>query len=164
MALRILVADSLDKDGVEMLKRDAEVEVKTGLKGPELAAIIGGFDALVVRSQTQVTADVIKAGKRLQVIGRAGVGVDNIDVDAATRQGIAVVNAPQGNILAAAEHTIALLLALARNVPQANASLKAGEWKRNNYVGVQLRGKTVGVVGLGKVGSEGAQRLRSFQM
>ncbi len=163
MAFRILVSDAIDKDGVELLKNEATVDVKTGLKPEDLISIIGDYEGLIVRSQTKVTAEIIEAGHKLQVIGRAGVGVDNIDLEAATRNGIAVVNAPVGNTIAAAEHTVALLLALARNVPQANASLKAGQWKRSAFTGVEVRGKTIGIIGLGKVGSEVAGRLRNFQ-
>src|SRR3989338_9077834 len=133
--MKILVADSVDAEGVAILKSFADVDIKTGLKPDELTGIIGEYEALVVRSQTQVTADVIKAGKKLQVIGRAGVGVDNINVDEATKQGIVVVNAPTGNTISAAEHSIALMLALARHIPQAKASLKSGQWRRNDFIG-----------------------------
>src|SRR5207302_9991742 len=124
---RILVADQLAEDGLARLREVGEVELRTGLGEAELVELVAGFDALVVRSQTRVTESVLEAGKRLRVVGRAGVGVDNIDVPAATRKGILVVNAPRGNIVAAAEHTIALLFALARSVPQADASVKRGE-------------------------------------
>src|SRR5207244_6885569 len=124
----------------------------------------GEFDGLVVRSETKVTARVLEAGRRLRVVGRAGVGVDNIDVPAATRLGVLVVNAPRGNIIAAAEHAIALLLALARNIPQADASVKRGEWQRSKYTGVEIRGKTLGVVGLGNIGSEVAKRAQGLEM
>jgi len=119
---------------------------------------------LIVRSQTKVGAEVIESGKKLKVIGRAGVGTDNIDVDAATKNGIVVVNAPTGNIIAAAEHTIALMLALARNVPQANSHLKSGKWRREEFVGTEIRNKTLGIIGLGNVGSEVAKRVQSFEM
>jgi D-3-phosphoglycerate dehydrogenase len=134
------------------------VDERRGLDAPALAAAIGAYDALVVRSETRVTAAVIAAGTRLRVVARAGVGVDNIDVDAATRRGIVVVNSPTGNISAAAEHTVALLMALARHIPAAQASLRSGHWDRARYVGVELRGKTLGIVGLGKVGAEVARR------
>ncbi|MDP6771592.1 MAG: phosphoglycerate dehydrogenase, partial [Anaerolineales bacterium] len=142
----------------------AEVDVETGLKPSEVISIIGKYQALIVRSQTDVTDKVINAGKKLSVIGRAGVGVDNIDLETATLRGIAVVNAPVGNIIAAAEHTVGLLLALARNIPQANSSLKSGNWDRGAFTGVELRGKNVGIIGLGKVGSEVARRLSPFQV
>ena len=141
---RILVADPLAEDGLERLRREGEVIVVSKLGEAELVARIHDYDALVVRSETKVTAPILVAGKKLRVVGRAGVGVDNIDVAAATRQGILVVNAPRGNIVAAAEHTIALLLALARWVPQADASIRRGEWTRSKFIGVEIRGKTLG--------------------
>lgn len=161
---KVLVADPIGVAGLDLLRKRAKVNIKTGLSTDELAGIIGEYDVLLVRSETEVTAELIKAGKSLQVIGRAGVGVDNIDVDEATRRGIAVVNAPSGNTLAAAEHTIALMLALARNIPQAHNSLKAGHWERGSYVGVEVRNKTLGCVGLGKVGYEVAQRAQGLGM
>ncbi len=161
---RILVSDPIAQEGVELLNQHAQVDIKPGLAKDELKRILKDYDALVVRSETKVTADVIEAGTKLQVIGRAGVGVDNIDLEAATRHGIAVVNAPTGNTLAAAEHTMALLLAMARHVPQANASLRKGEWKRSSFVGVELRRKVLGIVGLGRVGSEVARRAAAFNM
>ncbi len=162
--MKVLVADPIDKEGIDILSGCAEVVVKTGLKPEELTAMIGDYDALVVRSQTQVTARVIEAGKKLQVIGRAGVGVDNIDVEAATRCGIIVVNAPTGNTISAAEHTIALMLSLARHIPRANAVLKAGAWRRSDFTGIEVRNKTLGVIGLGNVGSEVARRARGLEM
>jgi len=161
---RILVADPLAEDGLERLRRAGEVTVASRLGEAELIERIPDFDALVVRSETRVTAPVIDAGSRLRVVGRAGVGVDNIDVAAATRRGILVVNAPRGNIVAAAEHTIALLFALARWLPQADASVKRGEWTRAKFVGTEIRGKTLGVVGLGNVGSEVAKRAHGLEM
>ncbi len=162
--MKILVADALGEEGINILCSCAEVDVKTGLKAEEIISIIGGYDALIVRSQTQVTARVIEAGKKLQVIGRAGVGVDNIDVDEATQRGILVVNAPTGNTISATEHTIALMLALARHIPQANASLKSGAWRRNEFTGTEVRNKTLGIIGLGNVGSEVAKRARGLEM
>lgn len=161
---RILVADPLAEDGLERLRRVGDVTVATKLGEAELIERIGDFDALVVRSETRVTAPVLEAGRRLRVVGRAGVGVDNIDVPAATRKGIVVVNAPRGNIVAAAEHTIALLFAIARWVPQADASVKRGEWTRSKFVGTEVRGKTLGVIGLGNVGSEVAKRAHGLEM
>ena len=161
---KVLVADPLAIKGVERLKEVASVDVKTGLKPEELIAIVGGYDALLVRSQTQVTVDIIKAGKKLQIIGRAGVGVDNIDLNAATEQGIVVVNAPTGNTISAAEHTMALMLSLARHVPRANSSLKACQWKRSEFMGTELKGKTMGIIGLGNIGAEVAKRCRGFEM
>lgn len=162
--MKVLVADSVDKEGIDILRTATEVDVKTGLKEDELVAIIGDYDALVVRSQTQVTAKVIQAGKKLQVIGRAGVGIDNINVEEATQHGIVVVNAPTGNTTAAAEHAIALMLALARHIPQANMVLKSGTWRRNDFIGTEVRNKTLGIVGLGNVGSEVARRAKGLEM
>jgi D-3-phosphoglycerate dehydrogenase len=161
---KILVADAIAEEGIQVLRSHAQVDIKTKLEPEQLKAIIGDYDALIVRSQTKVRAEVIQSGKKLKVIGRAGVGIDNIDVDAATRNGIVVVNAPTGNIIAAAEHTIALMLALARNVPQANSRLKSGKWQREELVGTEIRNKTLGIIGLGNVGSEVAKRVQAFEM
>ncbi len=161
---RILVADPLAEDGLERLRQAGDVTVVSQLAEAELIRRIPEFDALVVRSETRVTGPVLEAGRRLRVVGRAGVGVDNIDVPAATRKGILVVNAPRGNIVAAAEHTIALLFAAARWVPQADASVKRGEWTRSKFVGTEIRGKTLGVIGLGNVGSEVAKRAHGLEM
>ncbi|MBM3148891.1 MAG: phosphoglycerate dehydrogenase [Chloroflexi bacterium] len=162
--MKVLVADPMAEEGIEVLKRQVEVDVKLKLKPEELKSIIGDYEALIVRSETKATADIIEAGKKLQVIARAGVGLDNIDLEAATRKGIVVVNAPTGNTIAAAEHAIALMMALARHVPQANARLKSGVWQRSEYMGTELRGKTLGVVGLGNVGSAVARRAQAFEM
>ncbi|HEY4026875.1 MAG TPA: phosphoglycerate dehydrogenase [Candidatus Dormibacteraeota bacterium] len=161
---RILVADPLAEDGLTRLREVADVEVRTRQPEGALVEAIGGFDALVVRSETKVTGRVLDAATALRVVGRAGVGVDNIDVATATRRGILVVNAPRGNIIAAAEHAVALLLALARNIPQADASVRRGEWQRSKYTGVEVRGKTLGVVGLGNIGSEVAKRAQGLEM
>ncbi|MEO6397940.1 MAG: NAD(P)-dependent oxidoreductase, partial [Tepidiformaceae bacterium] len=155
---RILIADPIAAEGIEMLRTAGDVDVKTGLPADTLLSIIGSYDALVVRSETKVTRAIIEAAGKLTVIGRAGVGVDNIDIPAATERGVIVVNAPQGNTVAAAEHSIALLMALARHLPQADASMRAGKWDRKTYVGTEIRGKTLGIVGLGKIGSEVARR------
>jgi D-3-phosphoglycerate dehydrogenase len=162
--MRILVADPLAEDGLARLRRAGEVEVRTKMTEAELIAAIPGFDALVVRSETVVTAAVLEAGAALRVVGRAGVGVDNIDVAAATRRGILVVNAPRGNTVAAAEHSMALLLASARWLPQADASVRRGEWTRARFTGVELRGKTLGIIGLGNIGSEVAKRAQGLEM
>ena len=162
--MKVLVADSIGKEGVAILRSSAEVDIKTGLKPDELVAVIGEYEAIVVHSQTQVTADVIRAGKKLRVIGRAGVGVDNIDVKEATRHGVVVVNAPTGNTISAAEHTIALMLALGRHIPQANSVLKSGAWRRNDFIGTEVRNKILGIIGLGNVGSEVARRGRGLEM
>ena len=161
---RILVADTIAEDGLARLRRAGEVTVVSKLQEAELIKRIPDFDALVVRSETRVTEPILEAGRRLRVVGRAGVGVDNIDVPAATRKGILVVNAPRGNIVAAAEHTIALLFAVARWVPQADASVKRGEWTKSKFMGTEIRGKTLGVVGLGNVGSEVAKRAHGLEM
>jgi len=162
--MKILIADSIAEEGIKFLRISAQVDVKTKLSTEQLKEIIGDYDALIVRSQTQVRAEIIELGKKLKVIGRAGVGIDNIDVDTATRQGIVVVNAPTGNTVAAAEHTIALMLAMARNVPQANSQLKSGKWRREGMIGNELRNKVLGIVGLGNVGSEVAKRAQAFEM
>ena len=163
--MRILVAESVAPEGIEALRAGGhEVIVKTGLNPDELRASVADVEALVVRSQVTVDAALIEAGARLQVIGRAGVGVDNVDLDAATRAGITVVNAPTGNTIAAAEHTLALLLALARKVASADASMRRGEWARKQHEGVQLGGRTLGIIGLGKIGMAIAERARGFGM
>jgi len=161
---KVLITDQVSEEGIKNLRKEAQVDVKVGLKPEEIIAIIGDYEALMVRSQTIVDADIIRAGKKLQVIARAGVGIDNVDVEAATRYGVVVVNAPTGNTVSAAEHAIALLLASARNIPQANEILKAGEWRRNDFMGTELRGKTLGIIGLGNVGSEVAKRAQGFEM
>jgi D-3-phosphoglycerate dehydrogenase len=162
--VRILVAESLADEGVALLAAHHEVEVRIGLAPDVLRSIVGDYDALVVRSGVAVDAELIAAGTRLVVIGRAGVGVDNVDLDAATRAGIVVVNAPTGNTIAAAEHTLALLYGIARRIPAADASLRRGEWKRSQFTGVELRGKTLGIVGLGKIGLAIADRARAMEM
>ncbi|MGH7904343.1 MAG: phosphoglycerate dehydrogenase [Candidatus Dormibacteraceae bacterium] len=161
---RILVSDPLAEDGLARLREFGDVEARSKLPHEELVALVPAFDALVVRSETKVTAAVLEAGGRLRVVGRAGVGVDNIDVVEATRRGILVVNAPRGNTIAAAEHSIALLLALARWLPQADASLRRGEWTRSRFIGVEIRGKTLGIVGLGNIGAEVARRAQGMDM
>ncbi|MEN6372650.1 MAG: phosphoglycerate dehydrogenase [Armatimonadota bacterium] len=161
---RILVADKISVEGVNILERTAQVDVKTTLTKEEILASIGKYDALVVRSATQVTSDVIDAACRLRIIGRAGVGVDNIDVPAATKRGIVVVNSPEGNTIAAAELTMAHLLALSRNIPAADQSMKRGEWDRQRYVGVEVYNKLLGILGLGKIGREVAKRALAFGM
>ena len=164
MKPRILVSDNIAKEGVDALRPEADVDVKLKLSPEELEAIIADYDGLVVRSETKVTAKIIEAGKKLQVVGRAGMGVDNIDLDAATRRGIVVVNAPAGNSISTAEHTIALLMALARHIPQACTRLKGGEWRREEFMGTEVRNKTLGIVGLGRVGSEVARMAKGLEM
>ena len=162
--MRVLVTEPLSEAGLDLLRKDFQVDVRVDLAAGGLAEAIGPYDALVVRSQTQVTAGVLAAAENLKVIARAGIGLDNVDVEAATRRGVVVVNAPRSNIVSAAEHTIALLLAQARNIPQANDRLKHGSWERERFRGVELQGKTLGVVGLGRVGVLVAQRAAAFGM
>lgn len=164
--MRILISDPLGKDGVKLLKKQPgyEVDEQPGLSKKELLAIIGKYDALIVRSATKADADVIKQGRKLQVIARAGVGTDNIDIEAASKQGIVVTNTPGANTLAAVEHTFALLLALCRKVPHADAAVKRGEWARSRFMGSQLYGKTIGIIGLGRIGTEVAKRATAFGM
>jgi D-3-phosphoglycerate dehydrogenase len=161
---RVLVSEKIADSGVDLLRERFEVDVALDLSGEELAERIGDYHGLLIRSATQVTADVIERAGRLRVIGRAGIGVDNVDVPAATKRGIIVANAPQSNIVAAAEHTIALMLALARNVPQAHASLTSGKWERSRFGGVEVYEKTLGVLGFGRIGQLVAARAKAFGM
>jgi D-3-phosphoglycerate dehydrogenase len=162
---RVLVTDPLDEAGLQRLRDGGcEVDVHTDLSTEALADVVSEYEALVVRSGTDLTAEVIEAGEHLSVIGRAGVGVDNIDVAAATRAGVLVTNAPSGNTVAVAEHTLGLLLALARNIPGANQSVKAGEWNKTAFLGTELAGRTLGIVGLGRIGREVADRADSLGM
>jgi len=161
---KVLVSDPIAEAGIARLREVAEVDVRLGMSPDELKAIIGQYDALAVRSETKVTADVLEAATALKIIGRAGVGVDNIDVRAATERGIVVVNSPEGNTVAAAELTLAMMLALARKIPQADASLRAGRWDRKRFLGAEMYGKTLGIIGLGKIGGEVARRARAFEM
>src|SRR5579884_2132290 len=163
---RILVADTFAAEGLEVLRARARVDVQRGLSEDALSAALaeGGYDALVVRSESRVTNKVLGATPTLRVVARAGVGVDNIDVDAATRHGVLVLNMPTGNTVTTAEHTISLLCALVRNLPQANAALRAGRWERAPFLGMELAGKTLGIVGLGRVGSEVARRAQGLSL
>ncbi len=162
---KILVTEPLHEAGIKELERDFRVDVKLGMSPAQLAGEIGGYDAVITRSGTAVTPQLLEAGReRLRVVGRAGIGVDNIDINAATARGIAVVNAPNGNVRAAAEHTIALLFALSRNIPQAHNLLHDGVWGKNHFVGCEITGKTLGIIGLGKVGSQVALRARGLGM
>ena len=160
----ILAADGIAGEGIELLKKDFNVEVRDKLSHEELLEIIPNFDGLIVRSASKVTADVLNRAEKLKIIGRAGVGVDNIDVNAATEKGIIVINSPDGNTIAATEHTFAMMLAVSRNIPQANATMHGGGWDRKKFLGVQLSGKTLGVIGLGKIGAGVAKRAQSFYM
>src|SRR6266540_7570100 len=162
--MKVLVAEPIAEGGLDKLRSDATVDVRTDLSRSELLDIIGSYDALIVRSQTQADAELIERGKNLKVIGRAGIGLDNVDLEAATRHGIVVVNAPQSNVLSAAEHAIALMLAQARNIPAADASVRAGRWERERFEGVELHGKTLAILGLGKIGTLVAQRALALGM
>src|ERR1051325_10529052 len=163
--MKIFVADDVSESGLEpLVAAGFAVEKRTRLEGAELREAVGDCEGLVVRSETKVTAELMEAARRLRVVGRAGVGVDNIDVVAATARGIVVMNAPDGNTITTAEHTIALLVALARRVPQANISLKSGKWERKNFVGTELQGKTLGVIGFGRIGRVVAKRANALGM
>ena len=164
--MKILISDNLSSHGVEILRGhpEFEVDVKVGLPPEELKSIIGSYQALIVRSETKVTADILSAADNLKVIGRAGTGVDNIDVPVATKKGIVVMNAAAGNSVTTAEHTISLLMSLARKIPQAHAKLKAGKWDKKSFMGVELAGKTLGVIGLGNIGKIVASRAIGLTM
>jgi len=161
---RILIAEPLAEAGVELLRAHHEVDARDATTREELLAAVGDVDALVVRSATRVDAEVLEAGRNLKVVGRAGIGLDNVDLAAATRLGVMVVNAPQSNVISAAEHTVALILAQARNIPQAHVALREGRWERGRFQGAELYGKTLGIIGLGRVGALVAQRLNAFGM
>lgn len=163
---RVLVTDTLAESGLEILRAadDVELEYRAGLKGAELLEAVSQSDALITRSGTAVTEELVNAGTRLRIIGRAGVGLDNVDVPACTARGILVINAPTANIMSATEHTMAMLLALCRNIPEAHASVRRGEWNRSKFMGVELNGKTLGVIGLGRIGTRVTTRARGFGM
>jgi D-3-phosphoglycerate dehydrogenase len=161
---KVLVSDPIDQVGIDILSQVAQVDVKTNLSPEQLVQVISDYDALMIRSGTQVTKEVIEAASQLKVIGRAGVGVDNVDVPAATRRGILVVNSPEGNTIAAAEHAIAMMLSLSRHIPVANQSIKSGQWDRKSFTGVEVYKKTLGIVGLGKIGAHVATIARSMGM
>ena len=164
--MKILISDNLSKVGVDLLRRaeQFQVDVNTGLKPEELKQIIGGYDALIVRSENKVTAEIIGAAENLKVIGRAGTGVDNIDVPSATARGVVVMNAAGGNSVTTAEHTISLMMSLARKIPQAHSKLKAGKWDKKSFMGAELAGKTLGVIGLGNIGKIVASRAAGLAM
>ena len=163
---KVLIADSISPRGIEELSRDKALDVvtKTGLSEKELVDLIPDFSAIVVRSETKVTAKILNAGTRLRVVGRAGVGVDNVDVETATRRGLVVLNAPGGNTVSTAEHAFSLLLSVARKIPQADASVREKNWNRKNFEGVELYNKTLGVIGMGRIGSELSRRAIAFGM
>ncbi|MBQ3450911.1 MAG: phosphoglycerate dehydrogenase, partial [Selenomonadaceae bacterium] len=160
----ILAVDGIANEGIELLKKNFSVEIRDKISHEELLEIIPQFDALIVRSASKITADVLERAQNLKIIGRAGVGVDNIDVQAATERGIIVINSPDGNTIAATEHTFAMMLAVSRNIPQANQIMHENGWDRKKFVGVELRNKILGVIGLGKIGAGVAKRAQSFEM
>lgn len=162
--MKVLVTEHLSPAGIDLLRETLEVDVRLGLTAQDLSRIIPDYDALVIRSATRVDSELLERAEGLKVVGRAGIGLDNVDVAAATRHGILVVNAPQSNVLSAAEHTMALMLAQARNIPQAHSALSAGAWERERWQGVELHGKTLGIIGLGRVGTLVAQRASAFGM
>ncbi|KAJ1616343.1 D-isomer specific 2-hydroxyacid dehydrogenase, partial [Pavlovales sp. CCMP2436] len=162
---RVLISDPIEQVCVDILEAaGVHVDQKQKLSESELCVLIKDYDGLVVRSGTQVTAAVIEAAGKLKVVGRAGTGVDNIECDAASRAGVMVMNTPGGNTISAAEHTCALIMAMARNVAQGDGSMKEGKWERKNFMGVELHGKTLGVLGLGRVGREVVSRMQAFGM
>ncbi len=164
--MKVLVSDNIAEAGIKILEQTPgiEVDVKVGLSHDELKSIIGEYDALIIRSATKVDADIISAAKKLKVIGRAGIGLDNVDIDAATQKGIVVMNTPGGNAVTTAEHTIAMMMALSRNIPQATASLKAGKWEKKKFQGRELFNKTLGVIGFGQIGRIVADRAKGLKM
>ena len=163
--MKVLVSDNISAKGVEILKKAGlEVDVKTGMKPEELKACIGEYSGLVIRSATKVTAEIIEAATNLKVIGRAGSGLDNVDKVAASKKGIVVMNTPGGNTVTTAEHTIAMLFSVARMIPQATASMKAGKWEKKKFMGVELFNKTLGIVGLGAIGGQVAKKAQGLEM
>jgi D-3-phosphoglycerate dehydrogenase / 2-oxoglutarate reductase len=163
-AKRVLVKEKIADSGVELLRQNFDVDLGIEMSDGDFEAAIGGYDAILTRSATKMTAELIERAERLQVIGRAGTGVDNVDIEAATRRGIIVANAPESNSVAAAEHTLALILAMFRNVPQAHGSLTGGKWERSQFGGSELYGKTLGVLGFGRIGQLVAKRAQAFEM
>ncbi|MGK7345485.1 MAG: phosphoglycerate dehydrogenase [Candidatus Nitrospinota bacterium M3_3B_026] len=163
---KILVSDKLSGKGVDILRaaEDIDVEVKTGLSPEELLKVIPSYDGLIIRSSTKASAEVIRAAENLRIIGRAGIGVDNVDVEEASARGIVVMNTPGGNTVTTAEHTISMMMSLARKIPQASASVKAGKWEKKKFVGMELAGKTLGVVGIGRIGSLVVKRAHGLEM
>ena len=164
--MKILVSDNLGEIGIQMFQEadGLDVDVKTGLAPEELQGIIGAYDALVIRSATKVTEDLIEAATNLKVVGRAGIGLDNVDIPAATKRGVVVMNTPTGNVVTTAEHTIAMMMALTRNIPQGTSTLKAGLWEKKKLQGREVFNKVLGVIGFGKIGSIVADRARGLKM
>ena len=161
MTMKVLITDKINESAKEIIGNAATCDFLPTMTEDELASKIGEYDALMVRSQTKVTKKIIEAGKNLKIIGRAGVGVDNIDLEAATKCGIIVVNSPDGNTHAAAEHTVAMMLSLSRNIPQAYETIKQGLWERSKFTGVEVFDKTLGIIGFGKIGQHVANVERS---
>ncbi len=164
MAFKVYVSNDVSEKGIALLKEHFEVDVMPNLPIPELCKIIGEYDAIVTRSQTQFTKEVIEAGTNLKVIGRAGVGVDNIDIPAATARGIVVLKTPEGNTMAATEHSVAMLMAITRHIPQAHQSMQEGRWDRKSFDGIQVQGRTLGIIGVGRIGSRVAKRMQGMEM
>src|SRR6188472_1171018 len=163
---KVLVTDSIADSGLDILRaaEDVDLDYRPGLKDQALLDAVAQSDALITRSGTSVTEELVNAGTRLRIVGRAGVGLDNVDVDACTARGILVINAPTANIMSATEHTMAMLLALCRNIPEAHASVKRGEWNRSKFLGTELDGKTLGIIGLGRIGRRVTARALAFGM
>lgn len=162
--MKVLIADSINEKGISELEEVAEVVVNTTITPEELLETIKDFDAIVVRSRTKVTREVIEAAPRLKIIARAGVGVDNVDVKAATERGVMVINAPESTSITVAEHSIGLMLALARKISLADKSVKEGKWEKNRFMGIELNGKTLGIIGMGRIGSQVVVRTKAFGM
>ncbi len=164
--MKVLISDKMSPKGLEVFKQfpELEVDVKVGMSPEELASVIGQYDGLAIRSATKVTSEIIAAADKLKVVGRAGIGVDNVDIEAATRRGIVVMNTPKGNTITTAEHTLSMMLSLSRNIPQATQSMKAGKWEKSRFMGKELFNKTLGVVGLGNIGSIVADRAQGLKM
>ncbi|MCK4379244.1 MAG: phosphoglycerate dehydrogenase, partial [Deltaproteobacteria bacterium] len=164
--MKVLISDKMSPKGLEVFKQfpELEVDVKVGMSPEELAEVIGQYDGLAIRSATKVTSEIIAAADKLKVVGRAGIGVDNVDIEAATKRGIVVMNTPKGNTITTAEHTLSMMLALSRNIPQATQSMKAGKWEKSRFMGKELFNKTLGVVGLGNIGSIVADRAQGLKM
>ncbi|MBR4959138.1 MAG: phosphoglycerate dehydrogenase, partial [Phascolarctobacterium sp.] len=164
MAFKVFVSNDVSEKGVALLREHFDVDVMPNMPVPELCKIIGEYDALVSRSQIQVTKELIDAATNLKVIGRAGVGVDNIDIPAATARGIVVLNTPEGNTMAATEHTVAMLMAMTRHIPQAHQSMQEGRWDRKSFDGIQVQNRTLGIIGVGRIGSRVAKRMQGMEM
>jgi len=164
--MKVLISDNLGESGVQIFKSEKgmDVDVKTGLSPDELKGIIGEYDALVIRSATKVTADILESAAKLKVVGRAGIGLDNVDIPAATKKGVVVMNTPGGNVVTTAEHAVSMMMALSRNIPQATASMKGGKWEKKKFMGREIMNKTLGVIGFGKIGSIVADRARGLKM